>query len=78
MNTAFLIMAQFGPVIPLEKMAVDFLGLSVDQAKRKAAHNELPFPTFREGQKGPWLVKATDLAAWVDKSAQAARERMVA
>lgn len=78
MNTAFLIMAQHGPIIALEKIAVDLLGLSADQAKRKAAHSDLPFPVFREGQKGPWLVRATDLAAWADKSAESARERMVA
>jgi len=79
MNTVFLLMAQFGKaVIPLDEIAKPMLGLESDKAKRKAAHRELPFPVFREGQKGPWLVNVTDVAAWVDKSAQAARERMVA
>ena len=78
MNTAFLIMAQFGPVVRLDSIAWSMLNLSDAQAQRKAAHNDLPFPVFKEGQKGAWLVMATDLAAWVDKSAQAARERMVA
>ena len=77
MNTAFLLMAQFErAVVPLEEIAKPMLGLDSEHAKRKAAHNELPFPVFRVGQKGPWLVRATDLAAWVDKSADAARERM--
>jgi hypothetical protein len=77
-STTFLIAAQFGPVIPLAEIAGSMLGLDDAQAKRKAAHDELPIPVFRNGQKGPWLVRATDLAAWFDKCAEEARERMVA
>ena len=52
MNTAFLIMAQFGPVVRLDAIAWSMLNLSDAQAQRKAAHSELPFPVFKEGQKG--------------------------
>ena len=77
MNTTFLLMAQFErAVVPLEEIATAMLGLNAAQAKRKAAHDELPFPAFRDGQKGPWLVRVTDVAAWVDESADAALERM--
>ena len=77
-NTAFLLVAQFErAVVSLDEIAMPMLGLSSSHAKRRAAQSELPFPAFRDGQKGPWLVRVTDLASWVDKSAEVARERMV-
>ncbi len=78
-NTAFLLMAQFERAfVPLEEIAMPILGLSSAQAKRRAAHNEFLFPVFREGQKWPWLVRVTDIAAWIDKSAEDARRRIAA
>jgi hypothetical protein len=77
MNTLFLILAEFETGdIPLEKVAEKYLGLGKSKAQDKARYNELPFPVFRAGStKSTWLVKATDLAAYLDaKHAEAKKE----
>lgn len=68
MNTTFLLMAEFGQSdIPLETVAVRYLGLDEKAARAKANRGELPFPAFRAGsQKSPWMVRITDLADWLD------------
>lgn len=68
-NTTFLLMAEFGQTdLPLETVAERYLGLDKRQAYAKANRDELPFVAFRAGsQKSPWLVRITDLAAWLDK-----------
>lgn len=69
MNTLFLLMAEFGTGdIPLENVADKYLGMCKRKAYDKANHNELPFPTFRGGStRSTRLVKATDLAEFLDK-----------
>ncbi|WP_252178358.1 pyocin activator PrtN family protein [Endozoicomonas sp. 4G] len=68
MNTTFLLMAEYGTTdIPLETVAEKYLALGARAAGTKAAKGELPFPAYRPGsQKSPWLVRITDLAAWLD------------
>lgn len=69
MNTAFLLLAEFGQAdVPLETVAARYLGLSPAIAKRQASTASLPFPAYRAGnQKSPWLVRITDLANWLDR-----------
>ena len=69
MNTLFLLMAEFGTGdIPLEQVADKYLGMCKRKAYDKASYNELPFPTFRAGsQRSTRLVKAFDLAEYLDK-----------
>lgn len=65
--------------IPVEQACTDFLGISPDQARRKAALNQLPFATFRlgESQKSPLLVRLSDLAKAIDaRAAEAEAERI--
>lgn len=71
MNTVFLLLAEFGQAdIPLETVAEKYLNLSRREACMRAARCDLPFPAFRipGSQKNPWLVRITDLAAWLDKA----------
>lgn len=67
-STIFLLMAEFGQAdIPIEKACERYLGLDVKSAKARAARSELPFPAYRCGsQKSPWVVRVSDLAAWLD------------
>lgn len=73
MNTAFLLMAQYGKAdVPLADIASDYLGMTQKEANTRATRAALPFPAYRIGSnKSPWLVRITDLAAFLD----AERER---
>lgn len=64
-----------GPVA-LTEIAQRYLALSNKEALRRAALNQLPFPTFRLGksQKAPVLVHLADLAAHIDAQRQCAKE----
>lgn len=68
MNTAFLLMAQYGKAdVPLEEIAADYLGMKPKEANTRATRGALPFPAYRVGSnKSPWLVRVTDLAAYLD------------
>jgi len=68
MNTAFLLLAEFGAAdVPVELVAERYLALDAKTAKARAARAELPFPAYRCGsQKSPWVVRISDLAAWLD------------
>lgn len=68
MNTLFMLMAQYEKAtIDLDIVAEEYLKLSPEQAKRKAAVADLPLPVFRTGtQKGAWKVHLEDLAAYLD------------
>jgi len=67
-STYFGLLAEFGEAnIPLERVAPKYFGLSYPEARRRAPTKNLPCPAFRlGGQKSPWLVSATDLAALID------------
>jgi hypothetical protein len=73
-RTLFLLLAEFGTgQIPLDRCAHHF-GMGADEAKRAAARQALPVPTFRLGsQKSPWLVSADELASYIDTKRDAAR-----
>jgi len=63
------------PAVPLSEICDRYLGLSYEEAMRKAARNELPVPTFRlaESRKAPVMVSLEELGAWIDQTAEKAR-----
>lgn len=67
MNTFFALMAEYGTCyIPLSRCAHLF-GLTPEEAAKRANRLRLPVPAFRAGsQKSPWLVDASQLAAYLD------------
>ncbi|KMO39299.1 Pyocin activator protein PrtN [Methylobacterium variabile] len=79
MNTAFLLMAQYGAaaVIPIDAVCRDyFWHLSPDKLVRKISAGEIALPLVRmeasyKCAKGVHLV---DLAKWIDERAEAARK----
>jgi hypothetical protein len=78
MNTSFLLMAQYDglAVIPVEWVCRDyFRHLTVEKFLRKVLASEIELPIVRmEGsQKTAKGVHVTDLAAYLDKQAAAAR-----
>lgn len=70
MNTAFLLMAEFGTSqIPLADIAEKYLKMSTTTAERKANACELPIPTYRlnDSQKSPRMIHVNDLATYIDQ-----------
>lgn len=82
MNTAFILMAQYGPraVVPLDLVCRDYFShLSPEMLLRKVSAGEIALPVVRiEGSaksaKGVGLV---DLAAYLDRQIEAARRECV-
>ena len=77
MNTEFALMAVFdGPTVSLDRICVDYLGLSRQEAMRQAAQGELPLPVFRlnKSQKAPYVIHVGDLAKLIDKAREQAEE----
>lgn len=76
MNTVFLLMAEYGQAtVPLETIAKKYLNISLAEANRNASKQSLPFPVFRApSQRSPWMVNIADLAEWIDKQRDKARE----
>lgn len=76
-QTVFLLMSEYGArvLIPLEDLAYNVLGLSVNTAKRRAKSNELPFATVKlnNSQKAPYLVHIQYLASYIENKCTAAR-----
>lgn len=79
MNTAFLLMAQYDAraIIPMATVCKDYFPhLTPPQFLRKINAGELALPLVRmdvDSQKGAKGVHLTDLAAYIDKRAEAAR-----
>ena len=71
MNTADDLKKEFGSRFPrAETVADKFLDLTPEQANRKAAKGDLPFPVFRVGSaKSPWLVDIKHVADFIEKQA---------
>ncbi|MGO2337081.1 pyocin activator PrtN family protein [Providencia sp.] len=70
MNTAFLLMAEFGTSqIPLADIAEKYLKMNQTTVERKANAGELPIPTYRlnDSQKSPRMIHVNDLATFIDK-----------
>lgn len=77
MNTAFLLLAQYGgkAVIPIEDVCRDFFShLTSDKFARKAAAGEIPIPIIRieASQKAAKGVHLNDLADYIDRQRAAA------
>ena len=79
MNTAFILMAQFGAkaVIPLEDVCREyFTHLSPDQFRRKisAGEIEIPMVVLGNGQKAARGIALVDLASYLDRQCEIARK----
>jgi hypothetical protein len=79
MNTAFLLMAQYGgaAVIPIESVCRDYFShLTPEKLVRKISAGEIALPLVRmeASQKAAKGVHLNDLARWVDERAEAARK----
>ncbi|AYY82162.1 pyocin activator PrtN family protein [Proteus vulgaris] len=75
MNTVFLLLAEYETSqIPLSVVAEKFLSISPSWADKKANLGELPFPTYRDNQKSGRLVHIVDLAEWIDKKREIAKQ----
>ncbi len=79
MNTAFLLMAQYGgaAVIPIELVCRDYFShLTPEKLVRKISAGEIALPLVRieASQKAAKGVHLNDLALWVDERAEAARK----
>ncbi len=64
------------PVVRLSDICEQYVGVKPYQARIRANLNKLPFPAFRldpSSHKTPWMVALSDLAAYVDAQAEAAR-----
>ena len=75
LSTAMQLLAVYrAPAIDLEIVASEYLNIGSEVARRRAALNELPFPTFRVGsnRNAPVMVKIKDLAAHIDATCEAA------
>lgn len=64
------------PVVRLEDVCEKYFGVQYDTARARAALNQLPVPTWRliDSQKAPLMVRLSDLATYIDTTAEAARE----
>ncbi len=62
------------PAVRLELVCEEYFGLSIDEAQRKAAKQDLPVPTFRlsSSRKAPLMVSCKDLAEHIDGARAAA------
>lgn len=78
MNTAFLLMAQYGAaaVIPIDAVRRDYFPhLTTEKLVRKISVGDIALPLVRmeASQKCAKGVHLADLAQWIDKRAEAAR-----
>lgn len=69
-----LVEAYNGPLIPLRDVCEVYFGLGYEMAARQAATGDLPVPAFRvrDSQKAPLVMRASELAAYIDKTADSA------
>lgn len=78
-STAFVLTMRYqSTTVPLEEIIKHYMPhVGLDQAKRRAAEQTLPFPAFkadRGNKKSPYLVRVADVAAWLDNQAAEAAE----
>lgn len=66
------------PVIHLSECCEEVLGLCYKNAREIARRDELPFPVVRtrHSRNAPYLVHIRDLARYLDRSFEQARERL--
>ena len=80
MITSLALMSVYGgPAVPLDKICEPLLGLSRQEAMRKAATGELPLSVFRltRSQKAPYLVSVEELAQLIDKARERAADTWI-
>ncbi|MBA1232657.1 Pyocin activator protein PrtN [Pseudomonas viridiflava] len=81
MNTLFLLMAQYEgrAVIPIDRICVDYMHLTVEKFKRKRLNGEIDIPVVRLGadsQKAALGIHIQDLADYIDRQREkAAKEQ---
>lgn len=77
-DSSFLLAMKYqSPVVPLEVIVKDFLPhLNIETAKKRAALQDLPFPTFKaeDSKKAPYMVNITDVAIWLNKQSQISKQ----
>lgn len=75
MKTYAALVLQHGTdLIPLADIAHLF-GLDDREARRRAVAGKLPVPAVRLGsQKAPWIIRAQDLARYIDDETSKARD----
>ncbi|MBK1885592.1 pyocin activator PrtN family protein [Marinobacter sp. DY40_1A1] len=75
-STYFALMAEYGePVVTLATICEKYFGLSPVKASVRAGRHALPIPVWRGGsQKSTWLVSLEDLAEFIDRQRELARE----
>jgi hypothetical protein len=75
--TQLALMAKHGPTVPLREVSKQYFNLSYREACRAASLNRLPVPTFRltESLKAPVVVRASELAEFIDRQANKAAEQ---
>ena len=69
------------PMMPLKAICQQYLGNGYYQARIRANKNALPFPAFRldpTSNRSPWMVKLSDIAAYIDGLAKDARKSWTA
>ncbi|KAA3543500.1 Pyocin activator protein PrtN [Pseudomonas sp. ST1] len=77
MKTLFLLMAQYEGkvIIPLERVCVDYMNLTVEKFKRKRLEGEIDIPVVRLGaetQKAALGIHLNDLADYIDRQRERA------
>jgi hypothetical protein len=83
MNTAFLLMAQYGgkAIIPIEDVCRDYFShLNATKLVQKISAGEIAIPLVRieSSQKAAKGVYLTDLAVYLDVRIEAARKELTA
>ena len=76
MITSLALMSLYkSPTIRLDEICESYLNISREEAMKKAARADLPFPVFRlsNSRKAPWVVTAEELGNYIDKASAAAR-----
>lgn len=78
-STAFVLTMRYqSTTVPLEEIIKHYMPhVGIDQAKRRAAEQTLPFQAFKadkNSHKSPYLVRVADVAAWLDSQAAAAED----
>lgn len=71
MNTAMMLMAQYGrAVVPAEAVAKDYFDMTPERFAKKVAAGEISIPLVRmtDSQKSARGVHITDLAAYIDRA----------
>lgn len=77
MNTVLLLMAEFESAeIPLADISERYFGVKPgEKMLRMASRQQFPVPVHRLGsQRSPWMVHVRDLADYIDRQAEQARE----